>query len=89
MLTIEKRQILADANCIPTQFEWVRWHRAANAAGLGKTRFYEMLNETEGEIRTLILKSPGAQRGARLVHWGSLMRYLDKLAEEQKGVVNE
>jgi hypothetical protein len=86
MLQIEKRQVLANADAPPTRLEWVRWHIAANACGIGKTRFYELLNESEGEIQTLVLKSPGAERGARLVHWGSLTRYLNRLAEEQMGV---
>jgi hypothetical protein len=86
MLKIEKRQVLTNADSAPTPFEWVRWHIAANACGIGKTRFYELLNESKGEIRSLVLKSPGAERGARLVHWGSLTRYLNRLAEEQKEV---
>jgi hypothetical protein len=88
MIEIEKRQVLANADAARPRPEYVRWHIAASACGLGKTRFYELLNESNGEIRTLVLKSPGAERGARLVHWGSLTSYLDKLAAKQKEEAN-
>jgi hypothetical protein len=88
MLMTEKREMLAAADAAPTRSEWMRWYLAANACGLGKTRFYELLNEARGEIRTLVLKSPGGERGARLVHLGSLTRYLDKLAAQQQVAIN-
>jgi hypothetical protein len=84
MLIFEKARALAHANeGVPTQ--WVRVPVACKACGLGKTRFYELINEARGKIRTILLKSPGAQRGARLVHLPSLFTYLENLAISQEG----
>jgi hypothetical protein len=79
MLTFERQRALARANeGVSTQ--WVRIPVACKACGLGKTRFYELINEARGKIRTILLKSPGAQRGARLIHLPSLFAYLENLA---------
>jgi hypothetical protein len=44
---------------------------------------YELLRESNGEIKSCTLKSPGAQRGARLVNMASLFSYLEHMAKEQ------
>ena len=85
MLTLERQRALAHANENPAP-EWVRVPGAIRACGLKKTRLYELLNEARGESRTIVLKSPGAERGARLIHLPSLLRYLDAVAEEQEGL---
>jgi hypothetical protein len=83
MITFEKECALAHANGgVSTQ--WARVPVACKACGLGKTRFYELINEARGKIRTILLKSPGAQRGARLVHLPSLFAYLENLAISQE-----
>jgi hypothetical protein len=66
------------------QPEWVRPIDAAAACGLRKSRLYELLNEANGRIKTLVLKSPGAKKGARLIHLPSLFTYLEQLAEQQQ-----
>jgi hypothetical protein len=83
MITFEKERALAHANeGVSTQ--WARVPVACKVCGLGKTRFYELINEARGRIRTILLKSPGAQRGARLVHLPSLFAYLENLAISQE-----
>jgi hypothetical protein len=88
MLAIEKQQVLANAarpestKILP---EWARVPVASRACGIGRTRLYELLNEARGKIRTCLLKSPGAERGARLIHLPSLFGYLETLAASQLG----
>ena len=64
--------------------EWARITGAAQRIGIRPSRFYELLQESGGAVRTFVLKSPGAERGARLVYLPSLFAYLDKLASEQQ-----
>jgi hypothetical protein len=83
MIAIEKQRALAHAND-NLKPEWVRITGAIKVCGLQKTRLYELLNEASGKIRTLVLKSPGAQRGARLIHLPTLLGYLEGLSNEQR-----
>jgi hypothetical protein len=88
MLRFERRHAaLAYAN-EGTTTKWVRVPMAIKVCGLGKTRLYELLNETNGRIKTLVLKSPGAKKGARLIHLPSLFTYLEQLAEQQQKELN-
>jgi hypothetical protein len=64
--------------------EWARVQEAAERIGVKRARFYELLDEANGAIRTCVLKSPGAERGARLIYLPSLFNYLEKLAIEQQ-----
>jgi hypothetical protein len=80
MLGFERRKILADAETKMPWPEWARVPTASKACGIGRTRLYELLNEARGAIRTCLLKSPGAERGARLIHLPSLFAYLENLA---------
>jgi hypothetical protein len=75
--------VVLDVNARRLQ-EWVRPIHAAEACGLGKSRFYELLNESGGKIKSCVLKSPGARRGARLVNLSSLFAYIEGLAKEQQ-----
>lgn len=87
MLDLERKQILADAERRERRAEWARVPVASRACGIGRTRLYELLNEAKGAIRTCLLKSPGAERGARLIHLPSLFGYLEALAiSQQKGL---
>jgi hypothetical protein len=63
--------------------EWMRLTEAANRIGIRRARMYELLRESNGEIKSCTLKSPGAQRGARLVNMASLFSYLEHMAKEQ------
>jgi hypothetical protein len=65
--------------------EWARIPTACAMCGIGRSRFYELLNESKGKIKTLLLKSPGATSGARLIHIPSLLGYLDSMAAKQQG----
>jgi hypothetical protein len=69
------------------QQQWRRPHEAARKCGIKKSRLYQLLIEAKGEIKTCVLKSPGAARGARLINLSSLLAYIERLAkEQQKGV---
>jgi hypothetical protein len=64
--------------------EWARPIDAAAACGLQKSRFYELLSESKGKIRSCLLKSPNAARGPRLINLPSLFAYIDELARLQQ-----
>ena len=83
MLHYERQQLLASPTNLPAWPEWARIPVAMKASGIGKTRLYELLNEAKGDVKTLVLKSPGAERGARLIHLPSLFAYLESLASLQ------
>ena len=63
--------------------KWMRFMEAANTIGLKRARMFELLKESNGEIKSCVLKSPGAKRGARLVNMTSLFGYLSDVAEYQ------
>jgi hypothetical protein len=87
MMSFEREKIMAQAagttQHLPAWPEWARIPVAVKACGIGRTRLYELLNEAKGAIKTVVLKSPGAERGARLVHLPSLFEYLHSLANGQ------
>jgi hypothetical protein len=87
MIDIERWHALSHANKVGAP-GWVRIPAAIGACGLDKTRLYELLNEANGRIKTLVLKSPGAKKGARLIHLPSLFTYLEQLAEQQQKELN-
>jgi hypothetical protein len=66
------------------QPRFVRLAEACKAVGIQRTRTYELLSEAKGKIKTLVLKSPGSKKGARLIHLPSLFAYLEQMAEEQR-----
>jgi hypothetical protein len=66
------------------QPQWVRPIDAAAACGLRKSRLYELLNESNGKVRSCVLKSPGATRGARLINLASLFAYIEGVAQVQR-----
>jgi len=51
--------------------------------GLARTTLFELVERSRGKIKTVFLKKPGAIRGIRLIHLGSLQNYLNSLAETQ------
>jgi hypothetical protein len=63
---------------------WVRPNKAARWCGIRKSRLYQLLLEANGQIKTCVLKSPGATRGARLINLESLLAYIEALAKQQK-----
>ena len=53
--------------------------------GLNRGQLYELLNRPEkDEITTVSMRQEGETRAARLYNVGSVLSYLDRLAEEQK-----
>jgi hypothetical protein len=69
--------------------EWAKVPVVAGMIGIKRSRFYELIEEAKGEIKTIVLKSPGSKKGSRIVQISSVLRYLNKLAVEQGGKVNE
>jgi len=63
---------------------FIRLADACKVVGIRKTRTYELPSEAKGKIKTLVLKSPGSKKGARLIHLPSLFAYLEQMAEEQR-----
>jgi hypothetical protein len=61
--------------------QWSRPYEAARMCGIKKSRLYQLLTESNGQIKTCILKSPGAARGARLINLSSLLAYIEALAK--------
>ena len=69
MTTWEKRQVVAEADEYAKREqhrEWARIREAAAMIGIKRSRFYEMLGEAKGKVRTLVLKSPGATSGGKI-----------------------
>jgi hypothetical protein len=64
--------------------EWVKVLTACEMVQLGRTRFGELLEEAKSAIKTVVLKSPGANKGATLVHLPSLFGYIEALAAKQQ-----
>jgi hypothetical protein len=56
---------------------------AYDILGIRHARFYEMLKESNGAIKTCLIRSPGAARGCRMVNIPSVYAYLDQLAAER------
>ena len=86
MVESEKENLLIELvknEASGVQPRFVRLADACKVVGIQKTRTYELLNEAKGKIKTLVLKSPGAKKGARLIHLPSLFAYLEQMAEEQ------
>src|SRR5258705_2658898 len=81
----DKLSVKSTQNETPkVQPHFVRLADACKIVGIRKTRTYELLSEAKGKIKTLVLKSPGAKKGARLIHLPSLFVYLEQMAEEQR-----
>ena len=88
MIKFEKRAVLERADRHATtnsRPEWVRVREAAQMIGIKRSRFYEILSEAEGMIKTLVLRSKGAKSGARLIHVPSLLGYMEYLATAHEG----
>jgi hypothetical protein len=89
MTNSEKKAVLEEAARYAKdreQREWARIREAAATVGIKRSRMYEFLGEAKGRIRTIVLKSPGATTGARLIHLPSLFAYLLELSDEQQEV---
>jgi hypothetical protein len=90
MIQFERSGVLAEADQhakTNSRPEWARVRQAAEMIGIKRSRFYEILSEAKGRIKTLVLKSKGAKSGARLIHIPSLLGYMDCLATQQEGGV--
>ena len=66
---------------------WTRVPRCGSRCpqtGLSRTRLYRLLHTSGTGIKTVMLKSPGKEKGTRLIEVQSVLAYLDRLAAEQK-----
>jgi hypothetical protein len=62
---------------------WIRAPRAGeyeHFSGLSRGKLYQL--ESLGLIKTASLRPPGAVRGVRLFHLGSLLKYIECLSAE-------
>jgi len=76
MLKSEVKEALASGS------EWGTVEAAMAKAGIGRSRFYQLLDE-HPEIKTLSLKRPGRTKGRRLIYIPSLLNLLDEMATAQ------
>jgi hypothetical protein len=70
----------------PPEETWIRGPHPKGRCrytGLPRTTLFELVERSRGKIKTVLLKKPGAIRGVRLIHLGSLQKYLSSLAEAQ------
>lgn len=84
MLAFEKQALLDQAKGAAPAVIWTTINKAAESIGLKRSRMYELINEARGAIRTVLLTSPGAKSGRRLVHLPSLISYIDRMARAQE-----
>lgn len=67
---------------------WIRMPREKERCthtGLSRSSLYYLITQSKGQIKSVVIKRPGALRGIRLVHLQSLKGYLKRLAETQAG----
>lgn len=69
MQTVEDAQALKPV--------WLRIPAAARVSGLSRTHIFEAI--ATDKIRSKHIKRPGAQKGIRLVHYESLLAYIESL----------
>lgn len=49
--------------------------------GLSRSKMWQVIQSSNGKIKTVCLRRKGAVKGARLIHFDSLMNYLHSIAE--------
>src|SRR5262245_40177172 len=67
--------------------EWGNLRGVRERFGLSHTFIYKLLRE--GLIRSVLAKSPGSLRGARLFSYPSIRSWLNSLPEDDRAVVDE
>jgi hypothetical protein len=64
--------------------EWLRIPAAMRIFGLTRTVLYDLI--TAGRVKSVSLRrTPGAQRGVRLIHYASLAAYIQEQAAQNGG----
>jgi hypothetical protein len=59
--------------------EWLRLPAASRISGLSRTQLFAAI--AGGQLKSVHLKRPGAAKGIRLVHFDSLISYIESFAE--------
>jgi hypothetical protein len=71
---------------IPSHFSSEDWERLpppkGRLCGLSRTTLFELVEQ--GEIKSAVIRKPGAQKGIRLIFMPSLAAYLETCVEEPK-----
>jgi hypothetical protein len=57
--------------------------------GLSRSGLLELVRASQGSIKSVVLKKPGAIRGVRLIHLQSLQSHLRRLARFQEVEAHE
>lgn len=66
--------------------EWLRVPSAMRLSGLGRSKIYELIDS--GQVRSVSLREPSKQRGARLINRQSLLDYISSFEGNKKGQDN-
>jgi hypothetical protein len=80
------RFTIVDSPDRPTEDVWIRLPLPRGRCpytGLARTTLDQLVERSKGEVKTVLLKKPGALRGVRLIHLGSLQSHLTALAKIQ------
>ena len=75
------------ANTRVTRCHFIRLPRAGTKCpitGLSRTGIFLLIKS--GAVKSVVLRNPGARRGARLVDYDSLIGYLRRLENEQNSL---
>lgn len=70
---------LEQSKAIPRRLRWLRVSQLPFSRGYT----YKLL--ASGALESVLIQSPGAKKGVRLIDGDSLDAYLERLAAEQKG----
>jgi hypothetical protein len=73
---------------LPKADYWIRMPQEKGRCthtGLSRSSLYYLITQSKGQIKSVVIKRPGALRGIRLVHLATLQSYLSRLAETQAG----
>lgn len=78
MPTNTNPEVLPSRGNVP---EWVRVPEALKQTGLSRSYLYERISS--GEIRSACIRQRGAVRGLRLIHYPSLLAFIEKFVGEE------
>lgn len=72
---------LSDASTPLTTPEWVRVPVALRGSGWSRSYLYEKI--ASGEIRSACVRRKGAMRGIRLIHYPSLLEFIESFVGKE------